>query len=354
MRIVVTGGAGFAGSATCRYLVGEQGHTVLNLDSAAGAPARSALFPVAASPRYGVRRADICDRRRVRALLEAFSPDAVVHMARDDGAGEGGNGRYIRNNVVGTFALLEAVRDYWTAAPESKRRRFRYLQVSSADAFRGMAETSGATSRASAHADTPLTASLAAADHLAMAWHRTYGLPALIAAPSSVYGPYQGIACPIPRAIIAAIEDRDASVPADDPAADAAHDWLHIDDLVRALDAMLHRGTPGAGYLVGSGTSSSLSTLTARIVELVARHGARDEGRASHKVASCNDAAEAASPLSAVDTGPLQRDTGWRAQQTVESGVSQTVRWFLSNESWWRTVIDAQAEQQRVSRRLSA
>ncbi len=352
MRIVVTGAAGFLGSALCRHLVAAGCHIVLGIDNAAAANRSGRLAEIACSPRFTFRQADVCNRRRVRALLDAFDAEAVVHLARDGRAASQDTGNLIRTNVVGTFGLLEAVRDYWSALPEAQRQAFRLLQVSSADVFGARHNQEGCTHDGTYLAETPFAASMAAADQLVTAWHRSFGLPAMIAAPTDVYGPYQSPEKGLARLIIKTIEGETP----DERELDASQhcEPLLVDDCVRALQQIVSSGIPGAVYAVGGGSVRSTAALEKRIRDVVERHSSSHRGSTSvddawrpGPTAATGEGKASGGKPAALDCSRLRRDTGWKPEETPESGLSRVVRWHLENEGWWRSITEARVEDAR-------
>ena len=339
MRIVVTGGAGFVGSAACRLLVTGRGATVLNIDRMSGTSSLASLATIATSPRYSFRKADTCDRARVRALLDAFAPDAVIHCAavRDAAQVPGGSAELILSNVTGTARLLEAAHDYWSRLTGPRRDRFRVLHVSSAEAA-SLADAGGQlVDSAFAAATDPYIASKAAAAHLAMAWHRSYGLPVMVCNAPAGFGPCQLPGETVPRLIIAALEGQPLSVAAGQA---GARDWLHVEDLARAFDLMLTKGTPGAIYAPTARKLRSPHALAERILELVDRHSPK--GQPARRSLIDMPARGHAGPAPVLlDPSSLERDTGWHAEQTIETGLASTVRWYLANERWWRPLYQA-------------
>ena len=322
MRIVVTGGAGFIGSAVCRKLVAERGATVLNLDKLTATSSLASLDPISRSPRYSFRRADVCDRERMAALLQAFAPDAIVHSAfeRQWGADATSSEATFETNVLGTWRMLDATRDYWSTLPYGRQEKFRFLSVSSV-----------------AGRDTPATASRSGADDLVSAWDKSYALPTIVSKAVDTFGPYQFTSHPVAAAVIAAIDGDDTASESREP-----QDWLYLDDHVSALLAMLDKGTPGATYSVAGRGRVSPAGMSARVRDLVSRHGAKPSF-APARLASGRFEAQPADDLGPLVSGAemaitarLSHDTGWRAEVAAEQALSQTVRWYLANEAWWR------------------
>ena len=324
MRIVIVGGAGFIGSALSRLLVSQRGATVLVIDRLTPAASLASLEPIARNPRYAFRKADIRDRERLAGLIQAFAPDAIVHAAIEKKAGDriGGATDAIDTNLIGTWNLLEAAREYWAALPHERRGQFRFLSVSNAD---------GAAS--------PATAIRAAADRLVLSWHRSYGLPAIVSKAAATYGPYQFPDEAIPAAIIAALQASEFEY-----SSTSACDWLHVDDHVRALALMLEKGTPGTVYTVAGNGPATPEHVATRVTCLVERHRPRDTAT-SIRALQATRAARDDHPIAGgkAMSEALHRDTGWRAQETLESGLSQTVRWYLANTAWWQPLHAAQS-----------
>jgi dTDP-glucose 4,6-dehydratase len=328
MRIVVTGGAGFIGSAVSRKLVAECGATVLNLDKLTATSSLASLAPVSRSPRYSFRRADVCDRERMSALLQAFSPDAIVHAAfeRQWGADATSSQATIETNVLGTWRMLDAARDYWSTLPFHRQEKFRFLSVSSV-----------------AGRDTAATASRSGADDLVSAWHKSYGLPTIVSKAVDTFGPYQFTGHPVASAVIAAIDGDDDREKTCEPHTGELSDWLYVEDHVAALLSMLAKGTPGATYSVAGRGRMNRAVMCARVHQLVARHGGRSGAALRLASQSIVEAAALVAGTEQTITARLAHDTGWSADTAAEQALSQTVRWYLANEAWWRPLQAAAA-----------
>lgn len=322
MRIVVVGGAGFIGSALSRFLVAQRGATVLVIDKLTEAASLASLAPISKSPRYSFRKADIGDRARIAALIQAFDPDAIVHAAIEKApAATGDMDAAIKTNLIGTWSLLEAVRTYWSQLPETKREQFRFLSVSNAeDASNGAVAMRGA------------------ADKVIEACHASYGLPVIVAKAAATYGPYQFPQAQVPKAIVAAMAGNETVT------TDAtAHGLLHIDDHVRALSLMLEKGEPGMTYAVTGSAAVTPGEIADRVALLIERHGPRDGVARVRQFASAakNAPDETGSARQREDKQLLE--LGWRAEHSLETGLSDTVRWYLANPAWWRPLEAAQA-----------
>jgi dTDP-glucose 4,6-dehydratase len=329
MRILVTGGAGFIGSALCRMLVRE-GVEVLNIDKLTYAGNLDSLRDAAQAPNYQFLRADICDRAAMNLAFDDFQPDAVAHLAAEshvDRSIESGRD-FIDTNVVGTFVMLEAARAYYA---KSGKPGFRFLHVSTDEVYGSLGQD-GLFSEATAYdPSSPYSASKAAADHLASAWQRTYGLPVLISNCSNNYGPYHFPEKLIPLIILNALDGKKLPIYGK---GENVRDWLFVEDHARALHTIILKGAPGEKYNVGGRNERKNIDVVRAICGILdqLRPGAAPYAQQIEFVTDRpgHDARYA------IDAGKLERELGWRANETFETGIEKTVRWYLDNEWWWR------------------
>jgi dTDP-glucose 4,6-dehydratase len=250
MRIIVTGGAGFIGSAVVRHLVGNEGCEVLNVDKLTYAANLASLDPIARNPRYHFLKADICDRAAMAQAFAQFAPDAVMHLAAESHVDRSitGAAAFIETNIVGTYSLLEAARTYWAALPHERKTAFRFLHVSTDEVYGSLGDSGLFREDTPYDPSSPYSASKAASDHLATAWHRTYGLPVVISNCSNNYGPYHFPEKLIPLVILNALEGKPLPVYG---TGSNVRDWLYVEDHARALLTILQRGRVGETYNVG-------------------------------------------------------------------------------------------------------
>src|SRR6266403_686022 len=263
MKVMVTGGAGFIGSAVCRLLVGEFNATVLNVDKLTYAANLGSLRGIEANPRYVFRRADVCDRQAVSSLLQAFDPDAVLHLAAESHVDRSidGPAEFIKTNVEGTCVLLEAALEHWRRLPAERAARFRFHHVSTDEVFGSLGDTGKFTEATPYQPNSPYSASKAASDHLVRAWRETFGLPTLISNCSNNYGPYHFPEKLIPLVILKALAGEPLPVYGK---GENIRDWLFVEDHARALHAVVTRGRPGDSYNIGGeGERTNLEVVTA-------------------------------------------------------------------------------------------
>ncbi|TCM20810.1 dTDP-glucose 4,6-dehydratase [Novosphingobium sp. PhB165] len=332
MRVIVTGGAGFIGSALVRYLVLERGFDVLNIDALTYAGCEASLRAVADRPNYRFLKADIRDRAAMDAAFAQFQPDRVMHLAAESHVDRSitGASAFVETNVMGTFALLEAARGYWAGLDRERHAAFRFLHVSTDEVYGTLGEEGLFTEDTPYDPSSPYSASKAASDHLAKAWHRTYGLPVVVSNCSNNYGPYHFPEKLIPLTILNALAGRNLPVYG---RGENVRDWLYVEDHVRALDCIAERGRPGRTYNVGGGNERRnidvVRQICAILDELVPAETPRERLIAFVTDRPGHDARYA------IDASRLENELGWRAQETFETGLARTVRWYLDNEWWW-------------------
>lgn len=347
--LLVTGGSGFIGSAVVLRALADSAWRVVNIDKLAYCANPASLAPVADNPRYTFLHADITNADALRAAFAAHRPDAVMHLAAESHVDRSidGPGAFIESNVRGTFVLLEEARRYWkqlAREDQEKARRFRFLHISTDEVFGDLA-TGGSTDaqpfneRTPYAPSSPYSASKAASDHLVRAWQRTYGLPTLITNCSNNYGPRQFPEKLIPLTIINALAGRPLPVYGTGA---QIRDWLHVEDHVRALFLVLARGQVGETYVVGGRNER-------RNIEVVRAVCASLETLAPQKPAGVGRYADLIRFVTdrpghdgryAIDPSRIMRELGWKPQETFDSGLTRTVRWYLENEAWWRQALD--------------
>jgi dTDP-glucose 4,6-dehydratase len=336
MRVVVTGGAGFIGSAVCRHFVLDLGHEVVTLDKLTYAGNLASLEPIASNPQYKFERIDICDRVAVRNAFSKYQPDAVVHLAAESHVDRSisGSDVFVQTNVVGTYVLLEAVREY-LKANEHLRSAFRFVHVSTDEVYGSLTEIGLFSEQSPYNPSSPYSATKAASDHIAKAWHHTYGIPVIVSNCSNNYGPYQFPEKLIPLMVVNALEK--APLPVYGTGSNI-RDWLYVDDHARALGLILKSGLPGETYNVGGRNERRNIDVVQQICSCM------DETLGSNSRHDRLITFVADRPghdqRYAIDASKLENDLGWRAQETFETGIKKTVRWYLERSDWWKPLRD--------------
>ena len=338
MNILVTGGAGFIGSAVCRLLTRNPDHRVVNLDKLTYAGNLASLREIGNLSNYRFVRGDICEEASVLDLLRAERIDIVMHLAAESHVDRSIDrpAAFIETNIVGTFRLLNAALTYWRELPADAQQRFRFHHVSTDEVFGDLPFDSGIFTEETPYApSSPYSASKAASDHLARAWHGTYGLPVVLSNCSNNYGPYHFPEKLIPLAILNALDEK--PLPVYGTGANV-RDWLFVDDHARALELVATRGAPGKSYNIGGRAERTNLTVVETICDLLDARRPRASG-ASYRdlIAFVNDR-PGHDRRYAIDPSKVERELRWRAEETFESGLGRTVDWYLDNEWWWAPI----------------
>jgi len=342
MKLLITGGAGFIGSAVVRLAV-ARGHQVVNLDALTYAACLDNVASVSASPLYAFEQADICDRAALDLIFARHAPDAVLHLAAESHVDRSidGPGAFIATNVTGTFTLLEAARGYWQA--RGRPAGFRFHHVSTDEVYGSLGAT-GQFSETSPYApNSPYSASKAASDHLVRAWHETYGLPVLITNCSNNYGPFHFPEKLIPVVILNALAGK--AIPVYGLGANV-RDWLFVEDHADALLAVLARGTVGRSYNIGGENEVRNLDLVRMICAILDAKRPRETPYADQIAFVADRPGHDA--RYAIDPTRIRTELGWRPSVTLEQGLARTVDWYLANEPWWRALQNRAGVGQRL------
>jgi dTDP-glucose 4,6-dehydratase len=336
VRVLVTGGAGFIGSATCRHLVAT-GDEVLNLDKLTYAGNLASLRAIDTAPNYRFTRVDICDGAAVADAFAAFQPDRVVHLAAESHVDRsiGAASAFIDTNIVGTFVVLEAARRYWASLPAGRQEAFRFLHVSTDEVYGSLSDDGLFTEQTAYDPSSPYAASKAAADHLVSAWARTYGFPGLISNCSNNYGPFHFPEKLIPLVILNALHGKPLPVYG---RGGNIRDWLFVEDHARALALLLEKGRVGEKYNVGGHNERRNIDVVHAICAILDR--LRPVAEPREKLITFVTDRPGHDYRYATDATKIETELGWRAVETFDTGIEKTVRWYLENEWWWRPLRD--------------
>ncbi|MCB8822290.1 dTDP-glucose 4,6-dehydratase [Microvirga rosea] len=336
-RFLVTGGAGFIGSAVVRMLIRETPYTVLVVDKLTYAGNLDSLKPVANNPRYQFEQADIADAERMRAVVAAFRPDVIMHLAAESHVDRSidGPGEFIQTNIIGTYALLQAALDYWRGLSAEKQGAFRFHHISTDEVFGSLGADGFFHEDYPYQPTSPYSASKAASDHLVRAWHHTYGLPTLVTNCSNNYGPYHFPEKLIPLTILNALEGKPLPVYGK---GENVRDWLFVDDHARALILAAEKAAPGSSYAIGGHNERRNIDVVHEICAILDEIApSRTIGRRKSLITFVSDR-PGHDLRYAIDAARIERDLGWRPVETFESGLRKTVEWYLSNQEWWERV----------------
>ncbi|MBM4208633.1 MAG: dTDP-glucose 4,6-dehydratase [Gammaproteobacteria bacterium] len=350
MKLLITGGAGFIGSALTRYILGSTGHSVVILDKLTYAGNLESLQPVSDHSNYCFERADICDAAAVKQLLEKHQPDAIMHLAAESHVDRSidGPAEFIQTNIVGTYILVEAARHYWQSLEDDKKQNFRFHHISTDEVY-GDLHNDGSlfTEQTSYAPSSPYSASKASSDHIVRAWHRTFGLPILITNCSNNYGSYHFPEKLIPLVILNALEGKPLPVYGDGK---QIRDWLFVDDHARALLKVVETGRIGETYNIG-GHNEKENIYVVRSICAILDELKPDK---PNGIAKYEDLITFVKDRPghdlryAIDASKIADDLGWKPQETFETGLRKTVQWYLDNLEWCRHVQDGSYRRERL------
>lgn len=371
-KVLVTGGAGFIGSAVCRHLVKEKGASVLNVDKLTYAGNTESLKEISGSPLYHFAQADICDRNKISALFAEFQPDAVMHLAAESHVDRSidGPAAFIETNIVGTYNILACAREYWNGLSNDRKQVFRFHHISTDEVYGSLGPEGFFTETTSYDPRSPYSASKASSDHLVMAWHHTYGLPTVITNCSNNYGPYHFPEKLIPLVILNALDQKPLPIYGK---GDNIRDWLYVEDHARALVMAVEKGVPGETYNVGGRnerTNLEVVETICAILDELAPLSQRTDVR-GQKSAQTSDLRSPTSEQKlssykelitfvadrpghdqryAIDATKLETELGWRALEDFDSGIRRTVQWYLDNEWWWKPLREKRYAGERLGK----
>lgn len=339
---LVTGGAGFIGSAVVRHLINDTDHKVVNIDKLTYAGNLMSLSSIDSSERYVFEKADICDANKMHALFDQYQPDIVMHLAAESHVDRSinGPGEFIQTNVIGTYTLLEAARSYWSKLEEEKKSGFRFHHISTDEVYGDLHGTDDLFTETTPYApSSPYSASKAGSDHLVRAWLRTFGLPTIVTNCSNNYGPFHFPEKLIPLIILNALSGKELPVYGDGK---QIRDWLFVEDHARALVQVATTGKIGETYNIGGHNEKQNIEVVKMLCSLL-------EELAPIKPVGVDKYSDLITYVTdrpghdvryAIDASKIERELNWTPQETFETGLRKTVQWYLDNKSWWQAIID--------------
>ncbi|MHB1145435.1 MAG: dTDP-glucose 4,6-dehydratase [Thiobacillus sp.] len=345
-KILITGGAGFIGSAVVRQFVAETDVTVINVDKLTYAGNLDSLPGLMGHPRHIFEQVDICDAKEVARVFAQHQPDGVMHLAAESHVDRSidGPAAFIETNILGTYTLLEAARGYWSGLAPERRDGFRFHHISTDEVYGSLGDTGLFTEETPYAPNSPYSASKAGSDHLVRAWHHTYGLPVVTTNCSNNYGPYHFPEKLVPLMILNALEGKPLPIYGK---GDNVRDWLYVDDHARALRLVLAKGTPGETYNIGGHNERTNLQVVNAICALLDELAPRGAGTYASRLTYVQDR-PGHDKRYAIDAGKIERELGWMPQETFESGLRKTVQWYLDNRDWCEQVQSGKYRRERL------
>ena len=347
MKLVVTGGAGFIGSAVVRLLINNTDVSVINVDKLTYAGNLESLTEVENHPRYFFECVDICNVKEVSKIFRTFAPDAIMHLAAESHVDRSieGPSEFVQTNVVGTSVLLEVARGYWSGLDEVRKQRFRFHHVSTDEVYGSLGDSGYFTEQTPYHPNSPYSASKASSDHLVKAWHRTYGLPVVITNCSNNYGPYQFPEKLIPLMILNGLEGKQLPVYG---RGDNVRDWLYVEDHASALWSVLRMGRVGETYAIGGHNEKTNLEVVRGLCANLDELAPHPNGKSYSSLIIFVEDRPGHDKRYAINASKIAQELHWTPDQTFESGLRQTVQWYLENQRWCRRVQNGSYQRERL------
>jgi dTDP-glucose 4,6-dehydratase len=348
LKLLITGGAGFIGSAVVRMAVKSGDWSVINLDKLTYAGNLESLAPIEGSKNHSFEKADICDRSAVEAIFAKYQPDAIMHLAAESHVDRSidGPGAFVSTNIMGTYNLLEVSRKYWADLPQERKEKFRFHHVSTDEVYGSLGETGLFNEDSPYQPNSPYSASKASSDHLVRAWHHTYGLPVVTTNCSNNYGPYQFPEKLIPVIILNALAGKRLPVYGK---GDNIRDWLYVDDHARALLSVLQKGRVGEVYNVGGRNEKANLEVVHSICDILDELAPAADGRPRRELIDFVKDRPGHDKRYAIDASKLEDELGWKAQENFATGIRKTIEWYINNRlGWCAHVLDGSYRLERL------
>ncbi|AVF58866.1 dTDP-glucose 4,6-dehydratase [Vibrio diabolicus] len=350
MRILVTGGAGFIGSAVIRHIITNTNDSVVNIDKLTYAGNLESLTEVSSSDRYSFERVDICDREELERVFKQYNPDLVMHLAAESHVDRSidGPSAFIETNIIGTYTMLEVSRNYWEQLDEERKKIFRFHHISTDEVYGDLEGTSDLFTETTSYSpSSPYSASKASSDHLVRAWARTYQFPTVVTNCSNNYGPYHFPEKLIPLVILNALEGKALPIYGD---GQQIRDWLFVEDHARALYLVATKGSIGETYNIGGHnekTNLEVVTTICRILDKLKPNKLQNIKNYEDLITFVADR-PGHDLRYAIDASKIEKELGWTPNESFESGIKKTVEWYLENTNWWQRVLDGSYNLERL------
>lgn len=348
MKILITGGAGFIGSAVVRHIINNTNDEVMNIDKLTYAGNLESLDTVAVHTRYGFKQIDICDAEAMTEVFSSFAPDLVMHLAAESHVDRSidGPAEFITTNIVGTYTLLEVARHYWQSLDETKKSQFKFHHISTDEVYGDLEGTTDLFTESTPYApSSPYSASKASSDHLVRAWQRTYGLPTLVTNCSNNYGPYHFPEKLIPLVILNALDGKDLPIYGK---GDQIRDWLYVEDHARALYKVVTEGEVGETYNIGGHNEKQNIEVVKTICKILDELQPETDSEPYESLITFVKDRPGHDVRYAIDASKIERELGWIPEESFDSGIRKTVQWYLDNLDWCRRVQDGSYQRERI------
>ena len=348
MKILITGGAGFIGSAVVRHIINNTNDEVMNIDKLTYAGNLESLDTIADHPRYSFKQIDICDAEAMTEVFSSFQPDLVMHLAAESHVDRSidGPSEFITTNIVGTYTLLEAARHYWQNLDQPIKAQFKFHHISTDEVYGDLEGTTDLFTESTSYApSSPYSASKASSDHLVRAWQRTYGLPTLVTNCSNNYGPYHFPEKLIPLVILNALDGKDLPIYGK---GDQIRDWLYVEDHARALYKVITEGKIGETYNIGGHNEKQNIEVVKTICKILDEIKPQVNGQPYENLITFVKDRPGHDVRYAIDASKIERELGWTPKESFESGIRKTVHWYLDNLDWCRRVQDGSYQRERI------
>ncbi len=348
MKILVTGGAGFIGSAVIRHIIKDTDNQVLNIDKLTYAGNLESLIDVENDSKYNFKQIDICDSVAIEQAFNDFQPDLIMHLAAESHVDRSidGPAEFIHTNIVGTYTLLEAARKYWQKLEDDKKTTFRFHHISTDEVYGDLEGTTDLFTETTPYApSSPYSASKASSDHLVRAWHRTYGLPVIVTNCSNNYGPYHFPEKLIPLVILNALDGKDLPIYG---RGDQIRDWLYVEDHARALYKVVTEGTIGETYNIGGHNEKQNIEVVKTICKILDQVKPQANGQPYESLITFVKDRPGHDLRYAIDATKIKNDLEWTPKETFDTGIRKTVEWYLNNLEWCQRVQDGSYQRKRL------